>query len=378
MRPLPLPPAEEPGLYIHVPFCQTKCPYCDFYSVTSRKWIREWIHSIKKEAEHYHGAFHIFDTFYLGGGTPSLLSSEQITKVFTLLRATFTFSPSCEITLEVNPDDVSAEKLHAWRALGIDRISVGAQSFRQEETHFLKRRHTAREAERALENIRRAGFANLSVDLMYGLPGQSISHWLFSLKRALEFEPEHLSCYQLTVEKNTALGRLEAQGKLSLPLEENQRRFFLVTSRFLERHGYVHYEISNFARSEDLQSRHNTKYWKHVGYLGLGPGAHSFLAGKRWWNVRSVRRYCSLLSKEKLPVEGEEVLTPDQLLLESLCFGFRTQRGIDLQLIDGNAHMRAVAKDLEQSCLVTQKGKRLAPTRKGFLVADSLPLRMLH
>lgn len=368
---------EEPGLYIHVPFCRTKCPYCDFYSVTSPHWTREWVRCLDQEARLYRNFFQTFDTLYLGGGTPSILSSDQLSEVFTFLRIAFTFSPSCEITLEVNPDDVTAEKSRTWKTLGINRVSVGVQSLREEEVAFLRRRHTAREAERALEHIRRAGFTNLSVDLMYGLPGQTLSHWLFSLKRVLEFEPEHLSCYQLTVEKDTALGRWEARGKVSLPHEEDQRRFFLVTSRFLEKQGYVHYEISNFARSQGLLSRHNTKYWKHVNYLGLGPGAHSFLDGRRWWNVRSVRSYCSLLNAGKLPVEGEESLDPDQLLLETLYFGFRTRRGIDLQLVERDAHMQAAARELEQSGLVVRKGERLTPTRQGFLVADGLPLRML-
>lgn len=381
--PATIPPApnhaeEEPGLYIHVPFCKSKCPYCDFYSVTTLKNVQTWIKALKKEAEHYRDSFQIFDTLYLGGGTPSLLNPDQLAEVFTSLRAAFTFAPSSEVILEANPDDITPEKLSVYKDLGVNRISVGVQSFREEEIRFLQRRHTAAGAERALGEIRRAGFKNLGVDLMYGLPGQTLSHWLVSLKRALEFQPEHLSCYQLTVEEGTVLGRLKTKGGLQLPDEKAGRRFFLATSRFLEKRGYLHYEISNFARTEALVSRHNSKYWKHVDYLGLGPGAHSFLQGRRWWNVRSVRRYTSLLAQGRLPIEGEESLTPDQLLLETLYFGFRTRRGIDLHLLETDDPMQAAASELEKSGLVIRKDGRLIPTRQGFLLADSLPLRMVR
>ncbi len=369
---------ESSGLYLHVPFCRSKCPYCDFYSVTSMKEAREWVHCLKREAECYRGFFQTFDTLYLGGGTPSLLNRAQLSEIFSLLHASFTFVPSPEISLEANPDDITQEKLAVCRELGINRISLGVQSFREGELRFLGRRHTAAGAERALEKIRGAGFDNVSVDLMYGLPGQSMSQWLFSLKRALDFQPEHLSCYELTVEEGTAMGRLKAQNRLKLPDEETGRRFFLTTSRFLEKRGYIHYEISNFARSEALISRHNSKYWKHVDYLGIGPGAHSFFQGKRWWNVRSLQHYRALMSQGKLPLEGEECLTEDQLLLETLYFGFRTKRGINLRLLEGAPHMESCAAELEESGLALRRDGRLIPTRRGFLLAESLPLRMVR
>ena len=376
--PLKEPAGEPAGLYVHVPFCRTRCPYCDFYSQTSLERIQDWIRSLQREAEHYSNSFQAFDTLYLGGGTPSLLSPQQLADLFTVLRTAFSFAPFAEITLEANPDDITREKLTAWRDLGVNRMSVGVQSFRQEEIEFLQRRHTAQGAIRALETIGAAGFDNLSVDLIYGLPGQTLSQWLLSLKLALQFRPEHLSCYQLTVEEGTPFGGLRERGMLNLPDEDAQGRFFLTTSRFLEKEGYLHYEISNFARSEALISRHNSKYWKHVDYLGLGPGAHSFFQGKRWWNVGSVQRYCAFLNEGKLPVEGEEWLTEDQLLLETLYFGFRTKRGMDLPLLEGDPHMKSCAAELEKSGLALRRDGRLIPTRRGFLLADSLPLRMVR
>ena len=256
---------------------------------------------------------------------------------------------------------------------------------------FLKRRHTARQTLRALELIRAAGFDNLGLDLMYGLPGQTLDAWLKTLETALSFAPEHLSCYQLTIAAGetpalpTPFARLAARGELILPDEETQRDFFLLTRQFLEERGYLHYEVSNFARMEEPQAgglchyccRHNRKYWSHTPYLGLGPAAHSFRDGRRWWNFSSVGQYCAALNTGGAPVAGSETLTPEQLRLEALCLGFRTREGVALEVIRQFPGWKAVLAELQESGLVQLTAGRVAATPEGLVVADRLPLSLL-
>ena len=279
-----------------------------------------------------------------------------------------------EITVEANPDDVTREKLDLLKSLGVNRLSVGVQSFDEKELRFLQRRHTAVGAEKALDLVQSSGIGNFGIDLMYGLPGQMLEMWTKTLTKALSFAPNHLSCYQLTVEGGTPFGKLKAGGFLKTSDEETERAFFLSTSRFLTSRGFIHYEISNFAEDEHHFSRHNCKYWHHVPYLGLGPAAHSFRNGVRWWNHRSVAEYCLSISEGTNPVEGSETLTPEQVRLEKLYLGFRTQEGIDLQAIFGDSPPQDAISRLQGSGLTTLRGNRLLPTLDGFLVADRLPL----
>lgn len=365
---------ENPGLYIHVPFCRTKCPYCDFYSITSPSLIPAWREGLHREMVLYQGRFGRFDSLYLGGGTPTLLNSRELTTLTNHLFRYFIFSTDTEITIEANPEDLTPEKIALFRDLGINRLSVGAQSFDEKELRYLKRRHTARQTERALELIRSFGFSNLGIDLLYGFAGQTEDGWVKTMRRALEFRPEHLSCYQMTLEEETPFGKMRAEGRIRSLGEKKGRAFFLLTSRFLEEHGYIHYEISNFARGEKFYSRHNQKYWQHAPYLGLGPSAHSFQDGVRWWNYRSVHRYCQALADGEIPVEGSEALSAEQLRLESLYLGFRTRRGVDLQVFQNSPRSHEVLADLQKSELVKILNDRVLPNRKGFVVADRLPL----
>lgn len=365
---------EHPGLYIHVPFCRTKCPYCDFYSVTSLSSVPDWLKALQKEILLYRDLFHSFDSLYLGGGTPTLLRGRELTTLLDCLFSHFTFSSDTEVTIEANPDDITLEKIILFRELGINRISLGVQSFDEKELQFLRRRHTARQAEQALEMIRGSGFINVGVDLMYGFPGQTETVWLKTLKHALDFTPEHLSCYQMTLEEGTPLGRMLKEGLIAPLGEKKERTLFLLTATLLEEHEYIHYEISNFAREEHYFSRHNRKYWHRVPYLGLGPAAHSFREGVRWWNTRSVEQYCHMLAEGKLPVEGTEILSFEQHRLEMLYLGFRTREGIDLDFLRNHPESDKVLRELQGSGLVEVHNGRVISTRKGFLVADGLPL----
>jgi len=364
----------NPGLYIHVPFCRTKCPYCDFYSITSLSLVSDWQEALLREIMAYKDRCGAFDSLYLGGGTPSVLSERNLATLFERLFKDFTFSPGTEITIEVNPDDVTPEKLALLKSLGVTRISMGVQSFDSRELVSLGRRHTARQAEQAVEEIRRAGFSNLGLDLMYGLPDQTTSDWIRTMERALNFGPEHLSCYQLTVHERTPFGTMLSQRRMGLPDEEAERTFFLLTAQYLAERGYIHYEISNFARKKAAMARHNSKYWSRASYLGLGPSAHSFWDGVRWWNVKNLRDYCKMLGTDKRPVAGSERLTEEQERLESLCLGLRTREGIALSVLREQPDADKILAQLQAANLVEVQGGRVIPTREGFAVADSLPI----
>jgi putative oxygen-independent coproporphyrinogen III oxidase len=378
----PLVDAARPGLYVHVPFCLAKCAYCDFYSSTDCALIPDWLAALEKEAALYQEQFGMFDTLYLGGGTPSLLDAPQLTALVDCLRRHFSFSPDTEVTLEANPDDLTSEKISLYKDLGVNRLSVGVQSFADRQLAFLGRRHHARQTVEALEAVRAAGCANLSLDLIFGLPEQTLEDWTETLERALAFNPEHLSCYQLTYESKTALGRKKARGEVIAATEEEERDFFLFTSRFLEERGYLHYEISNFARKsgpgdKPCYSRHNRKYWRHVPYLGLGPAAHSFQDGVRWWNTASVQQYCQALEAGRAPVAGREVLSGEQMRLEALYLGLRTVEGVPLHLLYPTPGWEKILSGMQEAGLVQVQQERAVPTRQGFLLADRLPLSFM-
>ena len=320
-----------PGLYIHIPFCLSKCHYCDFYSLTSISAVPDFLDALFKEMEMYRNRFNPFDTVYIGGGTPSLLSPQQLESILISVQKNFDLISTPEITVETNPADLDQSFLESMREIGINRINIGVQSFDEKMLNFLGRRHSVKQAISAVEASRKAGFHNIGLDLIYGVPEQDIESWLDTLKQAVAFSPEHISCYQLTLESKTPLGIRYQAGEFSLPGEELQYEFFMKTSEFLEDAGYIHYEVSNFALGTEYTSRHNQKYWDHSPYLGLGPAAHSFQSNRRWWNHRSLDRYLAAINAGNLPIEETEILTMEQLRLEALYLGLRTKKGVSLQ-----------------------------------------------
>jgi oxygen-independent coproporphyrinogen III oxidase len=368
------------GLYIHVPFCRSKCAYCDFYSITDNSQVERYLHALSREMAFYRDFAPCFDTIYIGGGTPSLLTFTQLAEMLRHVRESFVIAPDSEITMEINPGDVNETSMRELRDIGVNRVSIGVQSFDDKLLEFLGRRHDGRDGRLAIEAARDAGFLNLGIDLIYGVPGQSFELWQETLTTALGFEPEHLSCYELTLEEGTPLHRRITEGGIGLPGEEEGFRYFSMTSDFLESRGYTHYEVSNFARQRSLVSRHNQKYWDHTPYLGLGPAAHSFKETRRWWNHRSFEQYVSDVEKGLPPTAGQENLGPDELLLEALYFGFRTTRGIcgsdftERYGLDLFRKKGPALQSLHDEGLVNLQGDILVPTRRGLALADRLCL----
>ena len=369
-----------PGLYIHIPFCLSKCPYCDFYSSTSLSTLPDFLDALCKEMEMYSTRFNPFDTVYIGGGTPSLLSPQQLKNILINVRENFNLLPNTEITIETNPADLNRSFLESMRQSGINRINIGVQSFDEKVLDFLGRRHSVKQATSSVGDSRKAGFHNIGLDLIYCVPGQDIESWLDTLKQAAAFSPEHLSCYQLTLEKKTPLAIRVQAGEFPIPGEALQHEFFIKTSQFLEGTGYLHYEVSNFARGKEHTSRHNQKYWDHSPYLGLGPSAHSFQCNQRWWNHRSLDQYLAAINAENPPVEETETLTVEQLRLEAFYLGLRTRKGISLQDFKNQYHYDLLAEKekilsiLEEEGFVSIQDGTLTPTQTGLAIADSLSL----
>ncbi|MFC1853198.1 radical SAM family heme chaperone HemW [candidate division CSSED10-310 bacterium] len=361
-----------PGLYVHIPFCRAKCPYCDFYSVHDSELYAAWLKAIEQEIVLYKDRFSHFGTLYLGGGTPTVLPLDHLSRLIDSLFRELTLAPWAEKTIEANPDDITPEKLILLQNSGFNRISLGIQSFNDRILQLLARQHTAVASRQAVVAVREAGFENVNLDLMYGIPTQSLNDWIQTLEEAGSMEPEHISCYQLTFKDDTPFWAEKERGALQTLTEAAEEEFFLATSELLQSKGYIHYEISNYARQEKYYSAHNMNYWKRVPYLGLGPSSHSLNHETRWWNYRSVEYYIQSLQQGRPPVAGREILSPEQVRLEALLLNFRTRNGMDLKTLQKYHHANRNLPHLIESKLLEIIGDHVRPTPRGFLVADSL------
>lgn len=384
---------EAAGLYVHIPFCSAICPYCDFAVARGGEADRErFVEALvgeidlfgcggrergwAGEAERFGTSR--FDTVYFGGGTPSALSVDQLGVVRRRLVAAFAICPEAEWTIEVNPEDASAEALAGWRELGFDRISLGLQALDDRALRFLGRRHDAAAAWTSVERAREAGFRSVSVDLIYSLPGFDRRWWLRTLDEATALEPDHISCYELTIHEGTPFGRRRDAGRLLEAGEDDRAANFVATHRRLAELGYEGYEVSNFARREADRSRHNRKYWRHQPYLGLGPSSHSFAGRSRWWNVASWKDWSAAVASGESPVAGREELTDHQLLLEVVMMGLRQRSGIDRTAlesrfgIDPAAGAAGQIEAWEKAGWLRVRGRCLEPTLEGMARADRL------
>ncbi|HEY0433269.1 MAG TPA: radical SAM family heme chaperone HemW [Chitinophagaceae bacterium] len=361
------------GIYIHIPFCKQACSYCNFHFATSLRAKNEVVQALLGEAR-LQASFlggNPVNTIYLGGGTPSLLNEQELERILAAIADNFPVSPGAEITLEANPDDLDAGKLANWRALGVNRLSLGIQSFFDEDLRWMNRAHTAQQSEEALV-LALAVFDNVTIDLIYGSPNLSDEHWRTNVNKAVSSGVPHLSCYALTMEPRTPLARAVRAGSVQAPSADDQSRQFLLLMEWLGAAGYEHYEISNFAKP-GMRSRHNSAYWSGEHYLGLGPSAHSFNGASRQWNISNNAEYIRGIAENKLPRELE-TLTAVQKANEYVMTSLRTIEGLDLARFDAEQSSRLI-KDAGQYVnrgLADMHEGRIKLTNEGKLFADGI------
>ncbi len=371
------------GIYIHIPFCRQACHYCNFHFSVSLKQEDAFVAALLREIELQSSFFGDnadaqvpVDTVYFGGGTPSVLDTKQLDRIFRTLSDHFVIADGAEITLEANPDDLNSEKLHMLRQTPVNRLSIGIQSFYEADLRYMNRIHSPVQAIGALENARAAGFSNINIDLIYATPTLNDRQWADSLARVVALEIPHISSYALTVEKQTALEVMIRKGKVMPVDEEQAARQFEMMAGILERAGYHHYEISNFALPGYF-SKHNLAYWQGVPYIGLGPSAHSFINDQRSWNVANTSSYISLINSNTLP-QSIETISPIQKLNEYLMISLRTMWGCDLEYVSSLWGGQSAGKILEQAGkylsmdLLEKHDQMLLLTDKGKLFADGI------
>ena len=366
------------GIYIHIPFCKRRCIYCDFFSTTQSEKKSTYIHALCQELDMRKDYLEGEDieTIYLGGGTPSQLTQKELEEIFSSLYNIYKVKEDAEITLEANPDDLTPEYIHMLRTLPINRISMGIQTFQEETLKLLHRRHTAQQAIEAVKHCREAGFQNISIDLMYGLPGETLETWKEDLQQAIALHPEHISAYHLTYEEGTALWKLREQNQVEEADEDLSVTLFKTLIEELTHAGYEHYEISNFCLP-GLHSRHNSSYWTGKKYLGCGPSAHSFNGTSRQWNVASLDKYIQSIQQGELDHEIEE-LDIYTRYNDFVITTIRTHWGMSL------SHLRSTyGENLYQYCLrmakphleqgvLEIKEDTLKLTKEGIFISDGI------
>jgi oxygen-independent coproporphyrinogen-3 oxidase len=359
-------------LYLHVPFCARRCSYCDFAiavrrQVPSRAYadavLSEWS---KWQGHHAWDLSREIETIYLGGGTPSLLDPRELDRILSGIRDRRVMVPGAELTIEVNPDDVSADRALAWQALGLNRVSLGVQSFDPAVLAWMHRTHAAEDVPRAFSILRDHGFSNISLDLIFALPPQLGRDWSRDLDQAMALHPEHFSLYGLTIEERTPLARWLARGESSRPDDEVYAREFLHADAVLGAAGYEHYEISNYAKPGH-RSRHNSAYWRRRPFIGLGPSAHSGFGNERGWNIREWSAYELAVREGKPAMEGTETLDLEAVGLEDLYLGLRVREGVGEETLPPGS----VSSWLTQGW-AHRAGGRVSLTAEGFLRLDAL------
>ncbi len=365
------------GLYLHIPFCASRCIYCDFYSTVKLEWRQQYVDAICREME-MRPSEEIVSTVYLGGGTPSQLSVSQLEQLFEQIHKVYRLDLE-EVTIECNPDDVTEQWATAMRQIGVNRVSMGVQTFSDQRLLFLRRRHNACQVHTAVSLLRHAGFDNISIDLIYGFPQQTVDQWVSDIRSALRLGVEHLSAYALSYEEGTPLYRMRQAGEVKELDEEETRRMYDVLIDLLTEAGYEHYEISNFARP-GRYSRHNSSYWQEVPYMGLGAAAHSYNLRERRWNVADIRRYMDSIAAGRLPVEEVEPIDGTTRYNERITVGLRTREGIGLDTLtpDHRQFCLQEAKPFLDGGLLTLADNRLRLTRAGIFVSDMVMAALMR
>ena len=365
------------AIYIHIPFCKVKCVYCDFYSITKKEnQIPIFTDCLIKEIDsykHYSGKWN-FDTIFFGGGTPSILPANYLEKILKKLDNIFDISNVKEITLEANPGEASLNHLKDIKSLGINRLSMGFQSFNNNILKLLGRLHESQDCFKTFKNARKAGFNNINTDMIFNIPGLSVDDWEKDLKKLLELNPEHISSYSLTVEPSTQLFNLVRNKKLIMPLEKTDIEQFLITNDILSKHNYKHYEISNYSK-KNKECKHNMHYWNLSPYLSFGPSAHSYDTQKRWWNVRSLDKYIESISKGISPIEDNEILSIKDNYNEIVLNGLRLTNGININNIKAFKNLydkTKIDKIIDKWDCLSIKNNQIILTNNGFLFVDEI------
>ncbi len=370
------------GVYIHIPFCKQACHYCNFHFSTSLQLKDELIAALVKEI-HLTPSIadnstkkELCNTLYFGGGTPSIVSINDLTMILDALVEKFDLSKDAEITLEANPDDITPEKLQFWKKVGINRLSVGIQSFLEPELRWMNRAHSAADSLRCIDEINTAGFVNYSIDLIYGSPLLSNQDWSNAVDAVIEKNIPHISCYALTVEPKTALDKMIAQNKKASIDPEKQAEQFVILMNKMAQAGYDHYEISNFSKP-GMRSKHNSSYWQGEKYYGFGPAAHGYDGKIRKWNIANNALYIQSLKKNAIPAE-EELLTETQALNEFIMISLRTKEGVDLDKMSalfGSEYSKQTVNACEKyirSKKMIHSNASLILTNEGKLFADGI------
>ena len=371
------------GLYIHIPFCKSRCSYCGFYSTTHAELRQQYVDALCKEI-HPPSTLNLPpSTIYLGGGTPSQLTIPQLEQLFLYINKVYPLPSiqgrSSEVTIECNPDDVTAEYASALPQLGINRVSMGAQTFDDQRLRFLNRRHTSAQVPQAVERLRQAGIANISIDLMYGFPQESLADWEQDIDDALALGVEHISAYCLMYEEGTPLYRQLQQGLIHEVDEETERLMYELLMDKLSAAGYEHYEISNFAKP-GYRSRHNSSYWRDVPYIGLGAAAHSYDGQRRSWNVADVNEYIRRVENGESPVEDSERIEGWTRYNDRLTVALRTCEGLDLTTLTDEERdycMKNARRFLDDG-LLKRSDHHITLTRSGLFVSDMVMSELMR
>ncbi len=370
------------GIYIHIPFCKKACHYCDFHFSTTLNLVDDVVDSIVQETEKMKSYLkEPVETIYFGGGTPSILSEAQFEKITKALYTHFDVSSEAEFTVEANPDDISQEKITFYADLGVNRMSIGTQSFSNDILIYLNRSHSADQTLKAVELCQKQGIVNLSLDLIYGIPGQSEADWKTDLKKMANLDPTHISCYSLTIEEKTAFGNWHKKGKLKIVKDSIIENQYQVMVDFFKERGYEHYEVSNFAKPGFI-SKHNSSYWMQKPYLGLGPGAHSFNGNTRQFNIQNNPKYVKNIKVNKNPFTAEE-LSKNQLVTEYIFTKIRTHWGLDFDEIFTLFGYRLNSTQLNFiNKVVANKwgtflNNKLVLNSKGYFISDSIVIELI-
>ena len=374
------------GLYIHIPYCIHKCGYCDFNSHPIKQdEMNHYIDALVAEMKHYAKTYsntNIIKTIFLGGGTPTTLTVYQLERILKECVSEFTVASDAEITIEANPATIDIEQLKSIRQTGYNRISIGVQSFDKAELKLLDRAHGPEEIHSTVDRARKAGFDNLSLDLMFAVPNQSLSSWESNLNKALEKNPEHLSTYNLTIEQGTAFSKLQSNGKLIMPDDDHQLELYKKTIERLTKKGFHHYEISNFAH-RGKECKHNITYWENKNTLGLGAGASSYMNGTRFKNINLPAHYIRQVKEKKIAVEHSETLEPRQAMGETIMLGLRLLQGISIHQFEKRFQIsfinlfRNIISALKEKELVIIEKDYLRLSQKGLFWADSVILEFI-